>query len=110
MMLPFGRPILETPMTDLFSTAENADRSAALLLQDRLRAGDSITRAALNEAMTKAYGGTDAQGCWTQRESFEVLEHALMKMPEPIEWTEADELAASPPIAPGTDPESPIRH
>ncbi|KPL50730.1 methylase [Prosthecomicrobium hirschii] len=64
-------------MTDLFSTAENADRSAALLLQDRLRAGDSITRAALNEAMTKAYGGTDAQGCWTQRESFEVLEHAL---------------------------------
>ena len=94
MMLPFGRPIQETPMTDLFSTAENADRSAALLLQDRLRAGDSITRAALNEAMTKAYGGTDAQGCWTQRESFEVLEHALVSSPEPIEWTAEDEARA----------------
>ena len=64
-------------MTDLFSTAANADRCAALLLQDRFRSGETITRALLNAAMTEAYGGSDAQGRWTQRESFEVLEHAL---------------------------------
>jgi hypothetical protein len=64
-------------MTDLFSTAANADRCAALLLQDRFRSGEMITRAVLNAAMTEAYGGSDAQGRWTQRESFEVLEHAL---------------------------------
>ncbi|MBN9940348.1 hypothetical protein JND29_14805, partial [Listeria monocytogenes] len=30
-----------------------------------------------NEAMVSAFGGSDAEGRWTQRESFEVLEHAL---------------------------------
>ena len=64
-------------MPDLLSTAATADRRAALLLQDQLRAGDTITRALLNAAMTEAYGGSDAQGRWSQRESFEVLEHAL---------------------------------
>ncbi|NWP89486.1 methylase, partial [Escherichia coli] len=27
--------------------------------------------------MVQAFGGTDAEGRWTQRSSFEVLEHAL---------------------------------
>ena len=40
----------------------------------------------------------------------EVLAVALVSPVEPIEWTEADELAASPPIAPGSDPETTIRH
>jgi ATP-dependent Lon protease len=40
----------------------------------------------------------------------QVLAEALASPVEPIEWTEADELAASPPIAPGADPESAIRH
>ncbi|UKK84500.1 endopeptidase La [Sphingopyxis sp. BSN-002] len=40
----------------------------------------------------------------------EVLAVALVSPVEPIEWTEADELAASPPIAPGGDPETAIRH
>ena len=38
-MLPIGRPIQETPMPDLLSTAATADRSAALLLQDRTPGG-----------------------------------------------------------------------
>ncbi|PQM27130.1 endopeptidase La [Sphingopyxis lindanitolerans] len=40
----------------------------------------------------------------------QVLAEALVSPVEPIEWTEADELAASPPIVPGGDPERAIRH
>jgi len=40
----------------------------------------------------------------------QVLAGALVAPVEPIEWTEADELAASPPIVPGSDAESTIRH
>ncbi len=40
----------------------------------------------------------------------QVLAEALVAPVEPIEWTEADELAASPPISPGSDSESAIRH
>ncbi|WP_411338577.1 endopeptidase La [Sphingopyxis sp. J-6] len=40
----------------------------------------------------------------------QVLAEALVSPVEPIEWTEADELAASPPIVPGSDPETAIRH
>lgn len=64
-------------MTDLFPAAERADHHAARLLLPHLASGEPITRRALNEAMVSAYGGSDADGRWTQRESFEVLEHAL---------------------------------
>ncbi|MBB5706271.1 endopeptidase La [Sphingopyxis panaciterrulae] len=40
----------------------------------------------------------------------QVLAEALVAPVEPIEWTEADELAASPPHGPGADHESAIRH
>ncbi|WP_428629770.1 endopeptidase La [Sphingopyxis sp.] len=40
----------------------------------------------------------------------EVLAVALVSPVVPIEWTEADELAASPPLTPGSDPEPTIRH
>jgi len=40
----------------------------------------------------------------------EVLAVALVSPVVPIEWTEADELAASPPVTAGTDPETTIRH
>ncbi|MGH6697430.1 endopeptidase La [Sphingopyxis sp.] len=40
----------------------------------------------------------------------EVLAVALVSPVVPIEWTEADDLAASPPVPPGTDPETTIRH
>ena len=64
-------------MSDLFDTATAAERRAATLLIDRLRSTDPITRADLNAAMIEGYGGTDADGLWTQRDSFEILEHAL---------------------------------
>ncbi len=40
----------------------------------------------------------------------QVLAEALVSPVEPIEWTEADELAASPPIGTGGDHETAIRH
>ncbi|MDK2760955.1 MAG: endopeptidase La [Sphingopyxis sp.] len=40
----------------------------------------------------------------------QVLAEALVSPVVPIEWTEADELAASPPITAGNDPETTIRH
>ncbi|MBH9779253.1 hypothetical protein, partial [Clostridioides difficile] len=64
-------------MSDLFDTATAAERRAATILVDRLRSTDPITRADLNAAMVEGYGGTDADGLWTQRDSFEILEHAL---------------------------------
>lgn len=64
-------------MTDLFHAANRADREAARQLLPLLGSGRNITRQHLNEAMLAAYGGSDAEGRWTQRESFEVLEHAL---------------------------------
>ena len=64
-------------MTDLFHAAKQSDRQAARLLLPLLCSGETITRRDLNQAMIAAYGGSDAEGRWTQRESFEILEHAL---------------------------------
>ncbi len=64
-------------MTDLFDAADRADREAARRLLPYLQADMPITRRVLNDAMVAAFGGTDANGRWTQRDSFEVLEHAL---------------------------------
>ncbi|NJR80845.1 strawberry notch family protein [Sphingomonas corticis] len=77
-------------MTDLFDAAH--DRASACTDAARrlvwLFAGDAkLTRRDLNEAMIAAYGGTDAEGRWTQRDSFEMLEHAL-----------ALHLVATPPV------------
>lgn len=67
-------------MTDLFETAAQrrtpaqlAARALSILIDN----GTTITRAMMNETMTSAFGAGDASGRWTQRDSFEVLEHAL---------------------------------
>lgn len=77
VMLPMGQPAWRPTMSDLFETVSAAERRVATLLIDRLRAARPITRAHLNEAMVEGFGGTDAEGLWTQRDSFEMLEHAL---------------------------------
>lgn len=67
-------------MSDLFDTAPSRAYSvtaAARELVPAVLGEEKITRAMLNEAMTSAFGGSDADGRWTQRESFEVLEHAI---------------------------------
>lgn len=67
-------------MTDLFEAAaqrRTPAQLAARALSTLIDNGTVITRAIMNQAMASAFGGSDATGRWTQRESFEVLEHAL---------------------------------
>ncbi|MFY7851952.1 MAG: hypothetical protein ACOVQ6_09200, partial [Brevundimonas sp.] len=64
-------------MSDLLDLPPVTDRPAALTIALALASGEPITRRALNNAMTAAFGGTDAEGRWTQRDSFEMLEHAM---------------------------------
>jgi len=64
-------------MPDLFDSATAAERRAATALVNRLRSSETITRGDLNAAMVEGFGGSDADGYWTQRDSFEILEHAL---------------------------------
>lgn len=67
-------------MTDLFEAAaqrQTPAQLAARALSILIDNGTTITRAMMNATMTSAYGGNDASGRWTQRDSFEVLEHAL---------------------------------
>ena len=67
-------------MNDLFDAARDRAScctAAAVRLLPALEGNAKISRAVLNDAMTSAYGGSNADGRWTQPESFEVLEHAL---------------------------------
>jgi len=60
---------------------EFADRllQAAAQLQPCLTCSARITRSALNEAMVAALGDTAANGAWSQRDSFQMLEVAVMR-------------------------------
>lgn len=40
---------------------------------------EAISRKTLNSAMTRAFGATSESGLWSQRDSFEMLEHATVK-------------------------------
>lgn len=64
-------------MLDLIDLATRQPADAAVAIADLLAAGIKITRKHLNAAMTEALGGTDAEGHWSQRDSFEALERAL---------------------------------
>lgn len=67
----------EILMTDLFRAAATPTLIAATQIRQFLTTDAPLTRALLNASMTDAFGGTDADGRWTQRDSFEALEHAL---------------------------------
>lgn len=64
-------------MLDLFDTPALPNRAATQLLQPLLVSGNALSRAQLNAAMAQAFDGSDADGRRTQRDSFEVLEHAV---------------------------------
>lgn len=65
-------------MSDLFDAPTAAEIRAAALIAAYLKSGGRLSRADLNTAMTQAFHGTDADGLWTQRQSFELLELALV--------------------------------
>ena len=64
-------------MLDLLDLPAITDRDAAIIIAQQLASGAPVTRRDLNAAMTSTFGGSDADGRWTQRDSFEMLEHAL---------------------------------
>ncbi|WP_176599298.1 strawberry notch-like NTP hydrolase domain-containing protein [Sphingobium sp. 15-1] len=64
-------------MTDLFEAAARPFTLAAEQIRQSLAGSDPVARAHINAAMIAAFGGSDADGRWTQRDSFEALEHAL---------------------------------
>lgn len=64
-------------MLDLLDIPFVTDRPAALSIASMLKSDAAITRRDLNAAMELAFGGSDADGHWTQRDSFEMLEHAM---------------------------------
>jgi hypothetical protein len=64
-------------MRDLLDIAAVTDSGAACTIAKLLANAEPIARRDLNQAMTATFGGSDAEGRWTQRDSFEMLEHAL---------------------------------
>lgn len=64
-------------MQDLLDLAAPRPDLAIITIVGVLAGSDAVTRRHLNGAMTQAFGGSDAEGLWTQRDSFEVLEQAL---------------------------------
>lgn len=64
-------------MLDLIDLATRPPADPATAIAELLATGEKITRKHLNAAMTEALGGTDAEGHWSQRDSFEALERAL---------------------------------
>lgn len=65
-------------MTDLFDAVARPFTLAAQQIRQAFDGDDPVTRGPINAAMTAAFGGSDADGRWTQRDSFEALEHALV--------------------------------
>ena len=63
-------------MTDLFDRDQTIRTDALAELAAQI-SDRTIDRKALNAAATTIYGGTNASGAWTQRDSFELLEQAL---------------------------------
>ena len=66
-------------MTELFDTLAGPDRLASDHMLAALATTGTINRATMNAAMVAGYGDTNASGRWTQRDSFEVLEHSLVR-------------------------------
>ena len=64
-------------MSTPLNAAEGRDIVAARRLVPTLAGDGPIDRKLINRILSDSYGGLDADGRWTQRESFEVLELAL---------------------------------
>ena len=58
-------------------SARKAAPSAAISLQNTLRAGRKISRKTLRDAMIGQYGGADAEGAWVWKDAYEAVEQAL---------------------------------
>lgn len=63
---------------DIANKAAKIDQAAADIAA-LINNNEPISRKTLNSAMTRAFGTTSETGLWSQRDSFEMLEHATVK-------------------------------
>ncbi len=68
---PASAPAFAFPLPD-----EHPALSAARQLAQRLAAGAAISRQMLNDVLGSAFGGSDAEGCWTTGDAHAALELA----------------------------------
>ena len=73
-----------------------AERRASDMMITNLADSGTITRAQMNAAMQDAFGN-NADGAWTQRDSFELLEHAVARyqIAQPARWLEASSVRSA---------------
>ena len=64
-------------MSDLFTT-QQARQFDAVSAVSRLIATGDLDRKVLNEACNAAFNGSNANGAWSQRDSFEIMEQGLV--------------------------------
>ena len=64
-------------MTDLFNHTDSRFDAAATALSKRI--GNGLSKSSLFQAMTELYGTGSADGAWTQRDAYDLLEAALTR-------------------------------
>jgi len=68
---------MTTRSSDALSTADQLV-AAAQMLVPALKNGERIARRMMNAAMADVFGTTSAEGIWSQRDSFQMVETAVM--------------------------------
>ena len=72
-----ARPFADTPDVQDVPAKPRALLAAAALLP-RLEAGQALDAPTLREVLTRAFGGSDAQGAWVWKDAYEAAEAALV--------------------------------
>jgi hypothetical protein len=70
--------IRSSQVTDLFAHKDDRRTAAIYNVAHHIAAG-TINRKVLNAEASALFGGTNAEGRWTQRDSFELLEQAVTR-------------------------------
>ena len=72
------RAVSDAPNSGDVRSKPRALLAAAAALLPRLEAGQALDASALRAALTRAFGGSDAQGVWVWKDAYEAAEAALV--------------------------------
>ena len=73
-----ARLFADTPDVQDVPSKPRALLAAAAALLPRLEAGQALDASTLREVLTRAFGGSDAQGAWVWKDAYEAAEAALV--------------------------------
>ena len=76
---PLPATAIDPPASPARPVAGDALYAAALTLLPVLEAGSPLDAATLRDAMTRAFGGSDASGAWVWKDAYEAAEAAAVK-------------------------------